>query len=123
MNFRAVGEVQVIVISLTLEACHVPAFDPEDRMIFMINSRPKVGVTRAQLIAHLTKTLDPATWDLIRNGILSSVFYKVGVEPGFFAVLSAPTIEQAQAIVDSSAQRQEVFDLEIVPIKQFPHFD
>jgi hypothetical protein len=45
------------------------------------------------------------------------------VEPGFFAVLSAPTIEQAQAIVDSSAQRQEVFDLEIVPIKQFPHFD
>jgi len=99
------------------------AFDPEDKMIFMINSRPKVGATRAQLIAHLTKTLDPATWDLIRNGILSSVFYKVGVEPGFFVVLSAPTIEQAQAIVDSSAQRQEVFDLEIVPIKQFPHFD
>ena len=99
------------------------AFDPEDKMIFMINSRPKVGVTRAQLIAHLTKTLDPATWDLIRNGILSSVLYKVGVEPGFFAVLSAPTIEQAQAIVDSSGQRQEVFDLEIVPIKQLPHFD
>jgi hypothetical protein len=92
-------------------------------MIFMINSRPKAGVTRTQLISHLTGRLDPATWDLIRNGVLSSVFYKVGDEPGFFAVLSAPSIEEAQRMVDNSAQRQEIFDLEIIPVKQFPHFD
>jgi len=54
---------------------------------------------------------------------VSSVYYKVGDEPGFFAVLSAPSIEQAQALVDSSAERQEVFELEIIPIRQFPHFD
>ena len=92
-------------------------------MIFMLNTRPRAGVTRAQLISHLTKRLDPATWDLIRNGVVSSVYYKVGDEPGFFAVLSAPSIEQAQALVDSSAERQEVFELEIIPIRQFPHFD
>jgi hypothetical protein len=60
---------------------------------------------------------------LIRNGVLSSVFYKVGGEPGFFAVLSAPSIEEAQAMVDDSAQKQDIFDLEIIPVKQFPHFD
>ncbi|MFY9956032.1 hypothetical protein [Bradyrhizobium sp.] len=92
-------------------------------MIFMINSRPKAGVKRAQLISHLTQRLDPGTWDLIRNGVLSSVFYKVGGEPGFFAVLSAPSIEEAQAMVDDNAQKQDVFDLEIIPVKQFPHFD
>jgi hypothetical protein len=92
-------------------------------MVFMINTRPKAEVTREQLISHLTKGLDPATWDLIRNGVLSSIFYKVGDEPGFFAVLSAPSIEEAQAMVDSSAQRQEVFELEIIPVNQFPHFD
>ena len=92
-------------------------------MIFMINSRPKAGVTRAQLISHLTRRLDPGTWDLIWNGVLSSVFYKVGGEPGFFAVLSALSIEEAQAMVDDSAQKQDIFDLEIIPVKQFPHFD
>ena len=53
-------------------------------MLFMVSSRPKVGATREQLIQHLTRRLDPSTWDLIRKGVLSHILYKVGDEPGFF---------------------------------------
>ena len=42
-------------------------------MLFMVNSRPRVGAKREQLIEHLTRRLDPSTWDLIRNGVLSHV--------------------------------------------------
>ena len=94
----------------------------EVTMLFMLVSRPKAGATRQQLVEHLTRRLDPATWDLIRQGILSHVLYKVGDEPGFFAVLNAPSVEEAKAMVDSGAQRLEVFDLQIVPVNQFPHF-
>jgi hypothetical protein len=41
---------------------------------------------------------------------------------GFFAVLSAPTLEEARATVERGAERLEVFDLDIVPVNQFPHF-
>jgi hypothetical protein len=92
-------------------------------MIFMLSSRPKPGVTRAELISHLTDKLDPSTWDLIRKRVLSSVYSKVGDEAGFFAVLSAPNIEQTRALVDSSTHRHEIFDLEIVPVSPFPQFD
>jgi hypothetical protein len=92
-------------------------------MLFMLVSRPKAGATREQLIKRLTSELDPATWDLIRHGVVSHVLYKVGDEPGFFAVLNAPSIEEAKAMVDRGAQRLEVFDLQIVPVNQFPHFD
>ena len=77
-------------------------------MLFMLNSRPRAGTTREQLIEHLTRRLDPSTWDLIRNGVLSHV---VGDEPGFFAVL-----------VEAGVERLELFDLEVVPVNQFPHF-
>jgi hypothetical protein len=92
-------------------------------MLFMLVSRPRPGTTRQQLIEHLTGRLHPETWDLIRHGELSHVLYKVGDEPGFFAVLNAPSIEDAKAKVDRGVQRLEVFDLDIVPVKQFPHFD
>ena len=73
-------------------------------MIFMINARSKAGLREQKSSLTLQKGLDPATWNLIRNGLLSFICYKVGDEPGFFAVLSAPSIEEAQALVDSSAQ-------------------
>ena len=91
-------------------------------MLFMVNSRPRVGVKRGQLIEHLTRRLDPSTWDLIRNGTLSNVLYKMGDEPGFFAVLNAPSIEEANNIVASGVEKLELFDLEVVPVNQFPHF-
>ena len=47
-------------------------------MLFMVNSRPKAGTTREQLIEQLTRRLHPSTWALIRNGVLSQVLYKVG---------------------------------------------
>ena len=52
-------------------------------MLFMVSTRPKAGATREQLIEHLTRRISPATWDLIRHGVLSHVLYKVGDEPGF----------------------------------------
>ena len=90
-------------------------------MLFMVSSRPKVGATREQLIQHLTRRLDPSTWDLIRKGLLSHVRYK-GDEPGFFAVLNASSSGEAKAIVDAGIERLDLFDLEVVPVNQFPHF-
>src|SRR6476646_7008771 len=49
--------------------------------------------------ARRIRRLDPSTWDLIRHGVLSHVLYKVGDEPGFFAVLNSPSIEEAKAMV------------------------
>jgi hypothetical protein len=94
----------------------------EVSMLFMVNSRPRAGATREQLIEHLTRRLDPSTWDLIRHGVLSHVLYKVGVEPGFFGVLNAPSIEEANKIIAAGVERLELFDLEVVPVNQFPHF-
>ena len=91
-------------------------------MLFMLNSRPRAGATREQLIEHLTRRLDPSTWDLIRNGVPSQVLYKIGDEPGFFAVLNAPSMEEAKAMVEAGVERLELFDLEVVPVNQFPHF-
>ena len=91
-------------------------------MLFMLNSRPRSGATREQLIEHLTRRLNPATWDLIRSGVLSHVLYKVGDEPGFFAVLNAPSMQEAKAMVEAGKERLDVFDLDVVPVNQFPHF-
>ena len=92
-------------------------------MLFMVSSRPRAGATREQLIQHLTRRLDPSTWNLIRHGVVSHVLYKVGDEPGFFAVLNAPSFKEAKAIVDAGIEHLELFDLEVVPVNQFPHFD
>ena len=91
-------------------------------MLFMLNSRPRSGATREQLIEHLTRRLNPSTWDLIRHGVLSQVLHKVGDEPGFFAVLNAPNLEEAKAMAEKGVERLELFDLEVVPVNQFPHF-
>ena len=92
-------------------------------MLFMLVTRPKAGATREQMIERLTRHLHPETWELVRHGVLGDVFYKIGDEPGFFAVLAEPSIEEAKAVVDRGVQRLEVFDLEVVPVNQFPHFD
>jgi len=92
-------------------------------MLFMLVSRPKPGMKREQLIEDLTHQVHPETWDLIRHGELSNILYKVGDEPGFFALLNASTIDDARALLGSSAARLEAFDIEIYPVKQLPHFD
>jgi hypothetical protein len=91
-------------------------------MLFMLNGKPRAGATREELIEHLCNRLDPSTWDLIRHEVLSHVLYKVGDEPGFFAVLNAVSIEEAKSMVEAGQERLELFDLELVPVNQFPHF-
>ena len=56
--------------------------------------------------------------DLIRKGVVSHVLYKVGEDPGFFAVLNAPNLEQAKAMAEAGTEL-ELFD--VVPVNQFPH--
>jgi hypothetical protein len=91
-------------------------------MLFMLISRPKLGAKREELIEHLTRRMSPETWDLIRRGDLSHLLYKVGDEPGFLALLNAPSIADAKRMVDVGEERMEVFDVEIVPVKHFPDF-
>jgi len=67
--------------------------------------------------------MHPETWDLVRHGLLSQIYYKVGEEPGFFALLNAPSLEEAKALVATSATRTEEFEVDIYPVKHFPHFD
>ena len=65
-------------------------------MLFMLVSRAKPGMKREELVERFTGPLRLETWDLIRSGELSQVFYKVGDEPGFFAILGAfPLCRQA----------------------------
>ncbi len=92
-------------------------------MLFMLISKPKLGFTREQLVDKLSQRVKPGAWDLIRKGDLSHVLYKVGDEPGFFAVLQAASLEQAKEMVEQSREPAEPFDIEIVPVSQFPHFD
>jgi len=91
-------------------------------MLFMLVSRPKPGSTRHQLEGALTQRLQPGTWDLIRRGTLSHVLYKVGEEPGFFAVLQAESLEQARAILAAGQHPDLPFEVDIVPVNPFPHF-
>jgi hypothetical protein len=92
-------------------------------MLFMLVSRAKPGVKREELVERFSHQLHPKTWDLIRHGELSHVLYKVGDEPGFFAVLNAPSFEAAKSLIESSAARLDAFDVDIYPVNLFPHFD
>jgi hypothetical protein len=74
-------------------------------------------------VEALSRRLQPGTWDLVRHGVLSHVLYKVGDEPGFFAVLQAASLEEAKAMVEASQATMLPFDLDILPVNQFPHFD
>ena len=91
-------------------------------MLFMVSSRARPAATREQLIEHFTCRLDPATRDLIRPGRGLSRPVQSGEEPGFFAVLNAPNLEQAKAMAEAGTERLELFDLEVAPVNQFPHF-
>ena len=92
-------------------------------MLFMLVSRAKPGTKREQLIERLTREMHPETWDLVRHDVLSHIYYKVGEEPGFFALLNAPSLQEATAMVAKSAARSEEFEVDIFPVKHFPQFD
>jgi hypothetical protein len=92
-------------------------------MLFMLVGRAKPGTKREELVERLTREVHPETWDLIRHGELSHILYKVGDEPGFFALLNAPSFEEAKSLVERGAARLDTFDVEIHPVKHFPDFD
>jgi len=60
-------------------------------------------------------------WDT--TGILSNVLFKTGDELGVFAVLSASNIEEARALINKVLERNNLLDVQIAPVNQFPHFD
>jgi hypothetical protein len=99
------------------------AFFWREIMLFMLVSRAKPGTKREQLVERLTRQLNFETWDLVRRGELSHILYKVGEEPGFFALLNASNFEEAKSLVEAGASRLDEFDLEIHPLKHFPQFD
>jgi len=92
-------------------------------MLFMVVSRAKLGVKREELVERYSRQIHPETWDLVRRGNLSHVLYKVGDEPGFFAVLHASSLEEAKSLIEKTAERLDVFDIDIYPVGLFPHFD
>ena len=92
-------------------------------MLFMLVSRAKPGIKREELVERFSRERHPETWDLIRREELSNVLYKVGDEPGFFAVLKASSFEEAKSLVESSAARFDVFDVDIYRVDHFPDFD
>ena len=92
-------------------------------MLFMLTTHPKPGVTREQIVHLFNHRLNPSAWDAIRRGVVSNVLYKLGDEPGFFAVLSASNLQEAQEFVDRAVEDLYLFDVQIVPVNEFPHFD
>jgi hypothetical protein len=68
-------------------------------------------------------SLNPSTWDAIRRGLVSNVLYKVGDEPGSFAVLSASSVQEAQVLINRAVEDLYLFDVQIIPVNQFQHFD
>jgi hypothetical protein len=92
-------------------------------MLFMLVSRAKSGTKREQLVDRLTHEMHPETWDLVRHGELSHIYYRVGEEPGFFALLNASSLEEAKARVARALARVGEFEVDIYPVKHFPQFD
>jgi hypothetical protein len=92
-------------------------------MLFMLVSHARPGTKREHLVERLTRQLHFETWDLVRQGALSHILYKVGEEPGFFALLNASNFAEAKSLVEAAASRLDEFDLEIQPVKHFPQFD
>src|SRR5262249_27827793 len=92
-------------------------------MLFMLVSRAKPRMKREQLVDRLTHEMHPETWDLVRHGELSHIYYKIGEEPGFFALLTAPSVEDAKARVAHALASVEEFEVDIYPVNHFPQFD
>jgi hypothetical protein len=91
-------------------------------MQFMIRSVRRPGVSKKKLIEHFTSRMDPKTWDLIRTGKVAHLYYTLGDEPGFFAIVNADDIEEVKAGAAEATEKHNLFDLEIVPVSIFAEF-
>jgi len=91
-------------------------------MQFMIRSVRKPGVSNKELIEHFTSRMDPKTWDLIRAGKVVHIYYMIGEDPGFFAVVTADNIEEVKTASMQVTEKHNLFDVEIVPVSIFAEF-
>jgi hypothetical protein len=93
-------------------------------MLFSINSRICPGVTRDQVIAHLNKNIEKEGWDLVKKGVLTHWFYKVGDQPGVVAMLNCDNIEEVRSLLREVPEVKEgLLEFDIDPVNHFPRFD
>ena len=93
-------------------------------MLYMLNSRAKPGISREHLIERLKQRWHLSSWELVRTGQVSNVFYKIGAEPGITAVIHATDETQAKSLLAHMLNNDEsFFEIDLTPINQFPHFD
>ena len=74
------------------------------------------------VIDHLTSKMDPSTWDLRRTGKIKQIYYTMGDEPGFIAIINSSGLAEVKALVAQATSKHNLFEIEIVPIGQFPDF-
>jgi hypothetical protein len=91
-------------------------------MAFLIMSKRKPGVSRAELVAHLSSRMDPSTWELFRKGKVEHLLFMTGEEPGFLAIVNSEDINEVRTLADQAIARHNLFDLDIVPVNRFPEF-
>src|SRR5947209_2653420 len=92
-------------------------------MLFMIVATPKPDKSRKEIIDRLTTDLHPETWELIRHGNLSNIYYTDEEKPGFFALLNARSPAEAKALVENGSARLDQFTLVVHPVRHFPNFE
>lgn len=91
-------------------------------MAFLIMTKRRPGISKAQLVEHLSSRMHPSTWELFRKGKIDHLFFITGDEPGFFATINSDDIDEVKALADEAISRHNLFDLEIMPINRFPDF-
>ena len=82
------------------------------------------GVTRDQIIEHFSQDFDPEAWELVKKGILSQLYYKVGNGPGVIALINCDSVEESRIMADDTPVVKEgLLEFGIDPVNHFPHFD
>jgi muconolactone delta-isomerase len=93
-------------------------------MLFLINSRICPGATRDRVIAHLKKNIEKEEWELVKKGIITHWFFKVGDQPGFVALLNCDSLEEVHALLGKTpVVREGLLEFDVDPVNHFPHFD
>jgi hypothetical protein len=93
-------------------------------MLYLLNGTMRPGVNREQFIEYLKQPMDPAEWDLIKNGVVSHLLFKTGEVPGLLIIIHAESLEAAMACADKTPIVQAgLLDFVIDPVNRFPHFE
>ena len=91
-------------------------------MQYVVKSVRKPGVSNKELIEHFTARMNPKAWELVRTDKVKHLYYLLGEEPGFFAIVDAESIEQVKTTAAEVTDNHNLFDIEVVPVSIFPEF-